>query len=278
MTAGLSTMSFGSPSAILRPKCSTTSRSEIPMIAFMTCSITKSVTPLRLIETISSIAFSISDWLRPAMTSSRKRSWGSMASALASSRRLRSRIVSSVAVRSRMSARPTPLEDLVGLVPRLGRAAPASARAEHRARRDVLAHGELPERLDDLERPRHAEASDAVARRLRDVLPVEDDRARRRLVEAGHAVHERGLARPVRADDAEDLALSDREVDAVHGGEAAELLRDPASLEDGMARDSRHVSLRRALITSPGGRARSRGDPTIGTDALRAGACGRGPS
>ena len=31
------------------------------MIAFMTCSITKIVTPLRLIERMSSIAFSISD-------------------------------------------------------------------------------------------------------------------------------------------------------------------------------------------------------------------------
>ncbi len=74
------------------------------MIAFMTCSITKIVTPLRLIERMSSMAFSISEEFRPAMTSSRKRSRGSMARAFASSSLLRSGIVRSVAVRSRLSA------------------------------------------------------------------------------------------------------------------------------------------------------------------------------
>src|SRR5450759_1414172 len=138
------------------------------------------------------------------------------------------------------------LENLVGRVTRLRRAAARAARAEHRARRDVLAHGELPERLDDLERTGHAEASDAVARRLRDVLPVEDDRSRPRLVQAGPAAHERRLPRSVRADDTEDLALPDREVDAVDGGEPAELLRDPAGLEDGVAGNSRRGRGKRA--------------------------------
>ena len=77
------------------------------MIAFMTCSMTKSVTPSRLICRSSSIALSISVGFRPAMTSSSRRSSGSIASALASSSRFKSGIVRSEAVWAMRCRRPT---------------------------------------------------------------------------------------------------------------------------------------------------------------------------
>ena len=57
-----------------------------------------------------------------------------------------------------------------------------------------------------------------------DVLAVEDDASRGRLVDARDHVEERRLAGAVRADQADDRVPRDREVDVVDGDEAAELL------------------------------------------------------
>ena len=56
-----------------------------------------------------------------------------------------------------------------------------------------------------------------------DVLAVEDDPARGRLVDAADQVEDRRLAGAVRADDREDLALLHVEADVVDGVDAAEL-------------------------------------------------------
>src|SRR5262249_60014210 len=122
------------------------------------------------------------------------------------------------------------LEDPVRERPRLRRRARRAAAAEHRADGDIVAHRQLLERLDDLERPRDAHAADLVAGRARDVAPLEEDPARRRLVEPGDAVHERRLAGAVRPDDADDLATLHGEVDLAAGDQPAEAPRDAPDL------------------------------------------------
>ena len=68
---------------------------------------------------------------------------------------------------------------------------------------------------------------DRVRRLAGDVVAVEDDPAGGRLVDAGEHVEERRLAGAVRADQADDRAARDREVDVVDGDEPAELLAQP---------------------------------------------------
>src|SRR5262249_48623854 len=80
--------------------------------------------------------------------------------------------------------------------------------------------------------PRDAHAADGVAGRARDVAPLEEDGARRRLHEARQAVHQRGLAGAVGSDDAQDLAAPEAQVDAAQRRQAAEALDDPARLEE----------------------------------------------
>ena len=89
---------------------------------------------------------------------------------------------------------------------------------------DVLERGHVLEEPDVLERAAHAALRDRMRRLAGDVLAREDDLPRRGLVDAGEHVEERRLPRAVRADEADDRALGDGEVDVVHGGQAAELL------------------------------------------------------
>ena len=63
------------------------------------------------------------------------------------------------------------------------------------------------------------------------VVAVEDDPSGRRPVDARQHVEERRLAGAVRADQARDRALLDREVDVVDRDEAAELLAQPRDVE-----------------------------------------------
>ncbi len=103
---------------------------------------------------------------------------------------------------------------------------------------NVLHHRHLRERLHDLER-----AGEPAPRRLervlaRHVLAGEADRAGGGLVDAGDEVDERRLPRPVRADEADDLALLQRERDVVGRLDAAERLGDVVEGEDAHARVS----------------------------------------
>ena len=101
----------------------------------------------------------------------------------------------------------------------------------------VLERGHVVEEADVLERPRHAERRDLVRRARGDVDVLEEDPARGRLVDAGQDVEEGRLAGAVRADQADDRAARDREVDVVHGDEAAELLAHLDRLEQRLALD-----------------------------------------
>src|SRR5215471_6338569 len=120
---------------------------------------------------------------------------------------------------------PHTLQDLPRPFPSLpGGPFPAPS-AEHRPYGDVVAHGELLERLDDLERACDAPTPDRVGRQARDLFSFETDCSRGEAVETGHAVDERRLAGSVGSDDSEDLASPDRQIDARNGRETAEALR-----------------------------------------------------
>src|SRR2546426_6962 len=76
----------------------------------------------------------------------------------------------------------------------------------------------------NLEGARDAAVADRVGGEAGDRLAAESDRARGRGEGAGDAVEARRLARAVRADETEDLALADLEGDGVQRREAAEAL------------------------------------------------------
>ena len=75
-----------------------------------------------------------------------------------------------------------------------------------------------------------------VGRHAGEVLPVEQDLARGRLLEAGEHAHQRGLAAAGRAEQGEELALVDDEREIVDGDEIAEALGDVAELDEGLRR------------------------------------------
>ena len=79
-------------------------------------------------------------------------------------------------------------------------------------RHDVFEHAHLPEQPHVLERAGDAGARHLTGLQRQRLGAVEDDAAALRLVEAGDAVEERGLAGAVRADEAGDGAGVDREV------------------------------------------------------------------
>src|SRR5262245_18077637 len=93
-----------------------------------------------------------------------------------------------------------------------------------------------------------------------DVVPVEDEGAAVGREEAADQVHQRGLPRAVRSDQAEELALADRQRDVVDGSVAAERLRDVPDLQEAHERDlprKRAISWP-AVPTSPVGIASTR--------------------
>src|SRR4051812_32379196 len=98
----------------------------------------------------------------------------------------------------------------------------AGVAAEQRPRGDVVHHGHLWKRLNDLKRAGQPSPSNLVWLRARDVLAFEVDAACRGRVDASDEIDERGLARAIRADQADNLALLDREADAIDGIQAAE--------------------------------------------------------
>ena len=100
------------------------------------------------------------------------------------------------------------------------------------AHEDVFERRHLLEQADVLERAPDAPLGHEVRRPVGDVLACELDDAGRHLVDAGDHVEERRLAGAVRPDEAYDRALGDREVDVVHGHEAAEFLAQRGRLEE----------------------------------------------
>ena len=108
---------------------------------------------------------------------------------------------------------------------------------------DVLAQREP--RVEAHLLPHVADALAHPPRMLAHVDPVERDRARRRREQADQHADRRALARAVRAEEGEDHAALDLEIDGVDGREVAEALAEAAREDDRV----RHLALRLA----PGG-------------------------
>src|SRR5207249_4127505 len=101
-----------------------------------------------------------------------------------------------------------------------------------RRRNQVVAHGELDEHLQRLERSPHAAPRQLERRHAGDVLAAELDAARRGLDLTEDAVEERRLSRAVWPDDADDLARSDLEAHAIDGLDRAVLLAHMLHFEE----------------------------------------------
>ena len=87
----------------------------------------------------------------------------------------------------------------------------------------------------------------------RDVAAFQQDGSIIGTIDAAEAVEKRGLARAIRADDADDVVGLDEEIDLLHGLKAAEGFAQPASFEQ--RRHGCNISvLRRLLPSRPCGR------------------------
>src|SRR5918997_1409806 len=100
-------MERGVPDAISAPCARTWTWSASAATACMMCSMRRTVTPPATTSRMRATISLISDGFRPAMTSSRRRRRGSVASARATSRRLRPETVSALAGRSRKGPSPS---------------------------------------------------------------------------------------------------------------------------------------------------------------------------
>src|ERR1700694_510584 len=103
--------------------------------------------------------------------------------------------------------------------------------AEQRSDPHVLARRHRSEGFDDLERAADAELGHPMGRQAGNRYAVQENVAAVRVIDAADAVEQRGLARSVGPDDADDVALGDLEGHAVHGGHSAEALGDAAQLQ-----------------------------------------------
>ncbi len=97
---------------------------------------------------------------------------------------------------------------------------------------DVLEDGHAREGPDDLERPRQAELADRVRRKSDDGPAAEADVAGVRREKAREEIEDGGLAGAVGADEAQHLALGDRQVEPGHGVDASEALGQPPCLQE----------------------------------------------
>ena len=207
---------------MMRPSASTKTCSARLITACMTCSIITMAMPRSRIAWITGTMSRISDGLSPASTSSSSRSFGSIASARASSSRLRPATV-------RLAARPVEHVAEPDRVRDLRRRRRARRRARGRdqmcADRDVLGDGQAGERLHDLERARDAAPGEAVRRLAGDVAAGIEDAAGARRQEAGDDGEQRRLAGAVRPDQRGDAARLGGERRLVDGEQAAEAFR-----------------------------------------------------
>ena len=102
-------------------------------------------------------------------------------------------------------------------------------------------------------------AASCLGREAGDVAAVEPDRAGVGPVEPGDEIEQRRLAGAVRADDADELALGDVEIDAIDGGQAAEAPRQPAQRMHATVRLLRHQT----VPSRPCGRNRTSSSSTM---------------
>lgn len=103
-----------------------------------------------------------------------------------------------------------------------------------RADEDVVHDAEIAEDAPELERARDASGREPFRRQTRDVTAFEANLASVGPVQPGDEIEQRRLAGAIGADDADELALGEIEVDRVDRGEAAEAPRQPAQGQHGI--------------------------------------------
>src|SRR4029434_6770221 len=114
----------------------------------------------------------------------------------------------------------------------------------------VLQYAHAGKRTRNLKAPRDAAADTLVARKCRDLLAVERDRAGVVAQRPRHAINERGLAGAVGPDQPEALALRDGQTHLGERHEATESLGDAVNREQ-RSRLLHHDLRRRRAWTQP---------------------------
>jgi hypothetical protein len=100
---------------------------------------------------------------------------------------------------------------------------------------DIVRHRHIRKQRHVLERAADADVADLVRRLGENALTFDQDVAFAGLIEPAETVEERRLARAVRTDQTQDLALAHVEGDAVQRDDAAEHDADVANGEQGLA-------------------------------------------
>ena len=193
----------GSPSTILRPKLSTTSRDTTASSACTTCSTHTMVMPASLDgahELHQLDAFGLGQPAGDLVEQQEPRRAGKRAGQFEP---LAAEQVERAGTAIGESDEAGALQDFAAGVGDLGLALPA---AVDRGDQQVLEHGEVLERVRNLERAADAGDAARARRRLRDVAAVEPNGAAVRPDEPGDQVEQRRFAGAVRADDAERFA------------------------------------------------------------------------
>src|SRR2546421_2502490 len=97
---------------------------------------------------------------------------------------------------------------------------------------DVVEGGHVGEEPNLLKGPSDAQLGDPVGLQPGDVLALEDDRSRRRGIDSGDRVEERGFAGSVGPDQGEDLAFADLKGGLVDSRQTTEALRQSVDYQD----------------------------------------------
>ena len=111
------------------------------------------------------------------------------------------------------------------------RPAQTPAAVQMQAEQHVLQAGQLLKQRGELKRAHQPALDDLMRPESADVFAVEPDGAGGGSDEAGQQVEAGRLARAIRTDQADDLALRNAEIDTVDGGESAEVPGETVCLE-----------------------------------------------
>ena len=220
--------SSGSPWQSMAPKLMAQMRSTTASRACTMCSIQTIEMPSARSCLMVPMSSSTSASVSPPAISSSRRTVGSPASALASSRRLR---LSSV----RAARLQVGLVGEAGELQRLDAALVAGALAHaatvRGADQDVLEDAHVLERLGDLVRAAEPLAAAVLPRLMGDVALLEEDPTLVGPIDAGDEIEQRSLAGAVRPDDAQRFAFVQRDAEVVDDLHTAEGLLEAAGFK-----------------------------------------------
>ena len=239
-------------------------RSEMLIMACMTCSIMRMVMPLSLIWRMVSIILAISEGLRPARTSSRSKQIRLGAQGPGQLQALFLGDVEAAGGVVGLVGQPHLGQDILGHPGGFGQGQllPAVAGPHH----DVFPHRQVGERPDHLVGPGQAAAGHLVGRKAGDVLILEHNPAVFRFKHPVDGIEQRGLAGAVGADETQDLPGAQLKGDIAQRLEPAEALGDVPDLEDHSSTPLSLGKRRRSQPTAPAGTnrmMRSRATPEI---------------